>query len=162
MTYELEELLHIRKHREDSALNNLMRDKKEFEKTLHHRKEIARQLFAYSKWRKTEEQRLFEELTRRRRNICEIENYNQSIDRLKEKQYSLVNQLTQAQHKLSQIEADLKESKKQYARCCRKKRKLEEHKKIWAEENRKKNDRLAEKELEDLNLIAAGALSNLQ
>lgn len=162
MTYDLEELLNIRNHREEAALNRLLCDKEEFEKALQQRKEIARQLVAYSKWRKTEEQRLFEELTLRQRNICEIENYNQSIDHLKEKQHSLINQLTQAQHKISQIEANLKESKKQYARCCRKKRKLEEHKKIWIEENRRKNDRLAEKELEELNLIDSGALSNLQ
>ena len=131
MTYSLEELLTIRRHRELAALNHMLKIQKELKQTKQLRQKKTEQMSEYKNWRKSEEQRLFNELIQQPRNWYDIEKFNQYIKVLREKQNLLVEDLKQTEKAILQEKAKLEESQKEYAQRYRSKQKLQEHKNCW-------------------------------
>ena len=151
MTYILEELLNIRHHREQAALNLVLRAKREVREARLLAEKRDKELSGYIEWRQREEQRLFEKVRRRSRKIHHLRYFNQCIEHMREKQTLLAELLRKAEQAVLLAEKNLEEAKKRYARLYREKRKLEEHKASWVQEERLRDEVLAENELDEFN-----------
>ena len=152
MAYPLKALLKIRRHREQTALNQLQQANQVVLEARLLKKKRKEQLSAYIQWRKDEEQRLFEKLRQRLRKRHQVQSFIQQIEHLHEKQNSLVALLKQAEQSLGEAEKKLNVARMQYAQSYREKLKIEEHRQICKREAFLRAERRAEDELDEYNV----------
>jgi hypothetical protein len=151
MNYILEDLLAIRKHREQTALNKMLLAKEKEEKIRKLKQKKAAQLFEYKIWRKNEEKQLFKELTRQNRSCFDIESFNRLVDYMRQKQTALADELKQTEQMVVKAQKKLEETQQKYIRLYRAKQKLEEHKSIWLKGKKIVEERRADEELDEFN-----------
>ena len=151
MTYLLEELLTIRKHREKIALGHILKAQKEVDKAKSKRAESISELISFTKWRGKEEKRLIEELMRQPVNIYELENFNQHMEFFRAKQFSLVDNLKKREQEISEAKEKVKEAQRHYASLNRAKQKLQEHKESWMQVQYFEDERRQDNEQDEFN-----------
>lgn len=127
MSYVLNDIINIQRHRVKAALNLILQSKKNVDHAKITREKVAKDLYDYIKWCKNEEDRLFLEMINMYKRINHLDYYNQCIDSFKEKEKSLMDRLKKESENVFQAENELKKAKVCYAKCYRKKLKLEEH-----------------------------------
>lgn len=153
MTYVLENILNIRKHREQFAMNRLFQARKEVNEARNLKERNAKQLLDYSAWRKDEELRLFEEIKRKYNKIHRLNYFNQCIEFMREKQNQLVESLEKSNQLVLQKESNLEKARGIYSQSCRERKKLEEHRDICLQAKELRDERLAEEEIDETNTI---------
>lgn len=151
MTYLLEEVLTIRKHRDKVALTHVLTVRNEVDHAKSKRAKSISELISFTKWRQKEEEQLIEKLMRQTIKVCDLENFYQYIEFLREKQSSLLEDVKKRTQEVSKAKEKLKEAQKNYVIFNRAKQKLEEHKNIWSQEEYLQNEHLEENEQDEFN-----------
>ncbi|WP_419658338.1 type III secretion system protein, YscO family [Desulfosarcina variabilis str. Montpellier] len=158
MTYILEDLLRIRKRREQSALNSIIQARKSLVEAKDAAKKKADQLSNFIQWRKNEEDRLFDEIQRKYNTIYQLIYYNQCVDSLRKEQNKLTDQLNQAKQNVVQADEAVKKSYEDYQLCHREKRKLEEHKEQWLMNKMTFDQHSEENKIDEINSMRFNAM----
>lgn len=153
MTYSFEKILTIRKNKEDNARNLLMKRKAALEDAKRKKKKKQAKLVSFTKWRVTEEVRLFDQLKGRQLEMADLDQYTLHTIHFRRKQYILEKQLEKATQDILDAEKKLVAAKNNYLTAQHEMKKFEEHKKLWVEEQRILNERLAEKEMEEFAVV---------
>ena len=153
MNYILEDLMIIREHREKYALNRMLQARKSLREAKDTAQKKAKDLSDFTKWRKKEENRLFEAIKRKYKKIIHLNQYNQSLDALVLEQEKLVEQLDQAEQQVKQAREEDRKAYEQYMLRHREKRKLEEHRENWLQNQKTIDQRNQENEIGELNTM---------
>lgn len=150
MTYVLEDILSVRRLRENKALNTMVQRKTDLECAMANKAQKEKELHDYRQWRVEEEQRLFADLQQQSGNIQDILLFVDTTNGLRESQANRAQQVVKAGEQINAAEKKLESARQNYALAHRKKAKIEEHKTIWTEAYHKEQEMAAEIEMEDV------------
>jgi Type III secretion protein YscO len=149
MTYILENLLSIRTHRENKALNHMMNSKAALQHAEDLKRRRIQELCEYRRWRRLEEKRLFDELKHQPASVQDMLCFNDIVNSLRSDQALKMQAVDDSAQQVVKAENELESARKHYASAYRNKQKIEEHKRIWMEDYRLWIEKEAEKEMEE-------------
>jgi hypothetical protein len=153
MNYIFEDLMKIRKHREQYALNRILQARKRLREAKDEAQKRAKELSDFIRWRKYEENRLFDAIKRKYKKIIHLNQYNQCVDALVQEQDKLIEQLYQAEQQVKLAAEEDKKAYEQYILRHREKIKLEEHRKNWILKQTTIDQRHEENEVGELSTM---------
>ena len=151
MPYILKDLLTVRIHRENKALNQVERAKAALHQAEALKVRKEEELAAFRQWRVKEEQRLTTALVNQTAKVRDLMQFTDAINGLRAEQAAKTRAVHDAAQQIVQAQADLATAQKEYAMAYRKKAKIESHKEIWMEAYHLKLAQEAEKELEEFS-----------
>lgn len=149
--YYLEDLLKVRKFREEIAGNEALVKKTKLEEAVALVKKKKKELVEYRKWRIETEQKLFDDIKGKLINLKELDDIKIKIGLMREKEALLEQEIMEARKKRNSAQKKLEEAQEAYRTAIRETEKIEEHKKMWLEELTKEEEELQDKELEDFH-----------
>jgi type III secretion protein O len=158
MAYILEDLLRVRKFREDAAAAELTRCRKlvaEAEEQVELRK---RELQEYVQWRLKREEEMYREVMQKPIHLNDLEDLKVSIQILRDDELKYEERIITAEKQLNEARQELEQAQAAYRQAVKDREKLEEHKEMWLEEEQKLQEAQAEKEIEDIP-FKSGALT---
>ena len=152
--YPLQDLLRVRKFREDAAAQELTkaREKVKQAKVLVAQRET--ELTDYVKWRIAEEKRRYDEILKQSVQVKDLDSLKQEVQLLREKEFVYQDRIREAKDELKQAEKALEEATARYRQADKDVQKIEEHHEMWAQDMAKKDEMREEKELEDFRVRA--------
>lgn len=150
MNYILEDLLSVRRLRENKALNAMVQRKADVERAIANKAQKEKELRDYRQWRLEEERRLFDDLQQQAGSVQDILLFVDTTNGLREDQANRAQQVVKAGEQISAAQKNLESARHSYAQAHRKKAKIEEHKTIWTEAYHKEQEMAAEIEMEDV------------
>ena len=149
MKYELQDLLNVRKIREDNAAAEVTLRRQlvaEAEQNVVRRKQ---ELQDYIQWRIQREQELYDSVMQQEVHLNDLEELKLDVQILRDKEHAYKEKIIEAEKQLKDAQDNLETAKQKYTEAVRNREKLDEHKKIWTEEAEKEQEFEAEKEMED-------------
>lgn len=152
MKYPLEDLLRVRRFREDERANELTRRRKavaEAEEQLERRKQELRD---YVDWRIRREKELYDEVLRQEIAVKQLDDLKLNIQILRENELAYQERIKQVEKDLEETRQALAAAQAAYQKAVRDSNKIEEHKAWWAQEAAKEAEAYQEKELEDFRV----------
>jgi hypothetical protein len=155
MKYPLEELLNVRRHREETAQVEVTRRRRHLESAEETVRRKEKELEEYIAWRTEREEQLYREIIDQQIQIRALDDLKLKISLLREKQVIYEDHVTEAKRNLQEAEATLTEAQDQYRTSVKESEKIDEHKELWAQEERKRCEAEAEKEMEDFRVRRA-------
>ena len=156
MRYALEDLLKLRGFKFQAASDELKKHRAVFEEALQTEMRKKKALTTYRAWRVKEENTLFSGFRNKRINIKKLDDFKLNIQFLREKEIDLKRKLSEAADARQEAAEALEEARRAYFAALREKQKIEEHKKAWAEAERKETERLEDKEMEEFRMTRTG------
>lgn len=156
MAYVLEDILSVRRLRENKALNAMVQRKADLERAITCKAQKEQALSDYRQWRLEEEQRMFTDLQQQAGNIHDILLFVDTTNGLREGQADRAKQVVEAGEQITAAQKELDAARQGYAQAHRKKAKIEEHKTIWMEAYQQEQEAAAEIEMEDVVQASTG------
>lgn len=153
MTYILEKILTVREHRENKRLNHMMNCKEQVRKAIIRQRQKEKELYDYRRWRLMEEGRQFDNLKQKAANVNDLMYFTDTLHTLRREQAAKAAMVQDASNQVDTAQNTLQEARRHYARACRKKTKIKEHKEIWMEDYRRNEQRNGENEAEEIAQI---------
>ena len=150
--YPLEDLLRVRKFREDAAANQLTHCRRAVEAAVRLVEERKRALKEYTEWRIQREAELYQEVLKQEVQLRALDDLKLKILELREREFAYQKQIHDAEQELQKAKAALEQAHRDYQEALRNTEKIDEHKGIWTEEMQKLIEELEEKELEDFHV----------
>jgi type III secretion protein O len=147
--YPLGSLLTVREFREQAASNEVNACKarvREAQELVEKRKQELRD---YIQWRVEEEKRLFAEIKNREIAYRGLEDHQQDIQQLRGREAQYHESIHQAEAAVEQAKKNLTAAQERHRIACQEKRKIEEHREIWKEEQKKIAALEEDKEMEE-------------
>lgn len=152
MKYPLDDLLRVRKFREDERASELTARRKavaEAEELLQRRRQ---ELKDYVAWRIRREQELYDEVLRQQIAVKQLDDLKINIQILRENELAYQDRIKQAEKDLEAARQALAAAQAAYQKAVRDSNKIEEHKQWWAQEAAQEAEAYQEKELEDFRV----------
>ncbi len=150
--YALKPLLTVREFRENLFKNELNVKKKKVEVAQNNFNKKKDEFKKYHNWRILEEKHLFDDIKNKNISPNDLEQYKQTVLKLREKEDFKKKELEEAEQKLNDALEELEDSKIRYNKALKDKRKIEIHKEIWLKEKLVEYERDEEKELEEFKV----------
>jgi type III secretion protein O len=150
MKYILEDLLKIRRLREDEKQKDLKVKKNELEDAIRLLEDKKTELANYIKWRINRENELYNAVINTKVTLTELDDLKTAIFILKEKDLILQKNILDAEQMKKQAEENLNQARIAYNKAFKETKKIVEHKKMWLTEIKKAEEKFAENEIEDL------------
>lgn len=150
MPYILEDLLRVRKFREDAAAAEMTRCRKlvaEAEELVGQRK---KELKEYVQWRLQREEEMYQEVMQKSIHLNDLEDLKTNIQILRDDELKYEERIITAEKQLGEARQRLEQARAAYRQAVKNREKLEEHKALWLEEEQKAAEAQAEKEAEDI------------
>jgi cellobiose-specific phosphotransferase system component IIA len=147
--YPLGSLLMVREFREKAAAAAVTAAKNKVEEAKELIVQRERELVEYIEWRKCEEKRLFEEIKLKEIEYTGLEDHQTDVQQLRQKEGDYRDRIEQAKAALEEAKKNLEEAKQAHANSVQEKRKIEEHKEIWLEEQKKLEAMAEDLEMEE-------------
>jgi|YelNatPaOPRAMG01_1025707.scaffolds.fasta_scaffold01323_8 type III secretion protein O len=151
MKYVLEDLLRIRLLREEKAERELLIRRQELDKARKLLLEREEELAHYRQWRPPEEERLFKNIQNRIVKSEDIENLRLQIALLRGKEIALEGAVEEAKKQLREAQWLFDEATNSYREALQGRQKIEEHRKVWRLEEKRKDEAMSDKELEEFS-----------
>lgn len=152
MRYPLEDLLRVRKFREDERAQELTRKRGEVEDAVQLVAKRKQELVDYTAWRINREKELYDEVMMREIEVKDLDALKLNIQILRENELAYAERIKEAEKALEAARQALAAAQAAYMKAVRDKGKIEEHKGWWAQEEAKEAEANAEKELEDFRV----------
>lgn len=153
--YALQELVKVRQHREEQASEALLRAQRALADARQALAAAEKTLADYIQWRIAEERKMLDGLMRRVLRLGEISDVRQEIALLRDREFELMDTVRKAEAAVTKAEQLVAEARARQAQAVRDLEKLLEHRTLWAEEERREQEKMEERELEDLSRQAA-------
>lgn len=146
----LEDLLRIKRRREDDAIAAAAEARRSLERSEAARDAKERELEEYRRWHAEEKVRLYEQVHGRSVTRARLESYREEIGLLSQRELSLEEELAQAHEEAGAREAALREAKRRRMDAHREVVKFEEYQRTLDEEAARAAERKEETEAEDV------------
>ena len=146
----LEDLLRIKRRREDDAIAAAAEARRALERAEATRDAKERELEEYRRWHAEEKVRLYEQVHGRSVTRARLESYREEIGLLSQRELSLEEELAQAHEEAAAREAALREAKRRRMDAHREVVKFEEYQRTLDEEAARAAERKEETEAEDV------------
>lgn len=148
-TYPLQALLSVRHYREDAARNALRVAERLLVQA---REDVARcqeELERFQRWRPEEEERRYALIWGKRLSPDELADFRASLAALAEAEAQRVQAVTEARQALARQEQAVDHARQAVAHARREAAKIESHRDIWQESDKKERERQEDLELEE-------------
>ncbi len=144
-----EQLLRVKKHRESTAANEVVRCRRHLEQCAHALEQARRTVGDYTEWRRQREGELFESFREQLVQLNELENFNMHIGLLREREAELHNEVLEATKVVQDAGAALSYSQQQHIAAVRAKEKFQMFIDIQRQLEHQEQERREELELEE-------------
>ena len=151
-TYPLEDLLRVRKFREEAAASEVTKCRIAVEQAAQLLVDRQQALKEYIEWRIGREKELYEEILRQEIQLRKLDDLKLEIQQLRDRESVYEDQIHEAEKGLQQAQEALEGARAAYHEAYKNVEKIDEHKEIWAQEERKLSEEFEEKELEDFHV----------
>lgn len=160
--YVLEDLLQVRRLREEAAARQVAQRKANIERLSGRVTQLQTDLAEYRNWKAAREEELFAEVKKRAIHRKDLDKFHSRVQKLREKEREYEANIVDAENQLRAEQEALVEDRAQYLAAHRNRDKLDEHKRGWLANARKLVEIAEEKEVEDfrnrqLDLLESGA-----
>lgn len=155
--YILEDLLNVRRLREDDATRRLTQCQQAVEDAQRDLEQRQQQLADYKTWRIRRENELFGEIIDRTVHTRDLEDLRFRLQKLRDDEGDYEAREIEAQKQLHTAQEDLELARDQYHEAWRERDKLDQHKVTWLQEQRRQQEIYEEKETEDFKCRAGFA-----
>jgi len=152
MRYPLEDLLEIRRVRQDRAQNEVVRKRHETDRANRKVEDRKREAADYRRWRLRKEDELYEEIRGKIVPLGELDDLKETVSGLRRREAALEKAVEEALEELEAAREELEKARERYREAVREARKIDEHKASWMEEALKERREAQEKEMEDFQL----------
>ncbi|MGC8720802.1 MAG: type III secretion system stalk subunit SctO, partial [Thermodesulforhabdaceae bacterium] len=149
MHYALEDLLRIRRIREDRAEREVTSRRAAVDAATQFVARCQENLKAYRQWRLKEEDRLFNEIMERLVHLSDVEELRIQIADLRNEELVKEREVEEARKKLLEAQQRLQEARALHRKSVQARQKIEEHRKIWAVEAKRLEEQISDKEMEE-------------
>ncbi|MBG0775373.1 MAG: YscO family type III secretion system apparatus protein [Desulfovibrionaceae bacterium] len=156
--YALKDLLRVRNFRETTAANEVAACRRRLEEAERAIAARTRELAEYHGWRVNREGELFDGITGRMVHLNDLDDLKQKIALLREREAEHEQRVLDAESERDKRQGEVATAQERHRTAARDKAKIEEHRKIWLEEERKAAEFAADKELEDFRAPDRDAL----
>lgn len=150
--YALADLLRVREFRENAASREVAAARHRLEAAKNLVQQRIRELDEYRVWRVKEEEARFERIRNKKVRMQALDDLKQEILALRSRELLFEKAITDAKMEEQKTAEQLQEARTAYRRATGEKRKIEEHRAIWVEEQQKEEQRLQDKEMEDFRV----------
>ena len=147
--YVLQDLLNIRKNREDQAATEWARQKERVSIAVHALERQRRELEDYKVQRAKREEELFNKVLKQLVRSRELEDLRFRVNALRDKENDYLARVIEAQEKVKSEQAKLEEDYQRYREMYRQREKLDEHKVLWKQQRAGDQEFAEERENED-------------
>ena len=148
-SYPLEALLYVRTFREEAAKRQVSHAQLAVKLAKEKVDELEAQLQAWRTWRDEETERRYQELLGKPTVIEKINRFNTELGLMAQDELLKVAAIDQAKNEVAKSEAQLLAAKQAVSKARKETAKIETHKAIWTEEDKKEAERAEELEFED-------------
>ena len=152
MKYPLQDLLRVRLFREDAAQSEVTAARRRVEDARELIVRREQELADYIRQRKRREEELYDEVFRQEVQVRDLDDLKMNIQILRDRQSGYEDAVEQARSELIEAEKALAEAIAAHALTVKDRQKIDEHKSVWAQEEAKRCEAEAEKELEDFRV----------
>ena len=149
MKYVLEDLLRVRRLREDTAASALARQRRRADEAERHVAQCKKELIEYVQWRIGREEAIYQEIMQQMIHRRDLDDLKSQIQVLRSNELPYKEKVLEAEKALAEVRKALEQAHAAHRLAMKKREKLDEHKKIWMEQAAKEEEYSAEKELED-------------
>ncbi len=147
--YPLASLLSARQFREDEAAREVAAARRKVEEAKEAAETAETTWHDYQKWRPGEEVRLFEEIRGKEMPLSGLDSHRDDIQALRSRELRLEELFHEAEEAVRTAEKAAEEAKERHTETVKDRRKIEEHKKVWLNEEAKRQEAAEEAELEE-------------
>jgi len=148
--YPLKDILRIRVIRENKAAENLVKAKLELEKAIKKVKQKQKELENYRIWRVKEEERMFNDIIKKKLKKEDLDELKFEIGKLRQKELDHEKAVEDAKKEKEQAAREVEEARTLYQGAVVEHEKIKEHKNNWLEEWKRMEENILEKEIEEL------------
>ncbi|MBI1247960.1 hypothetical protein GC197_08990 [bacterium] len=152
MKYPLQDLLRVRNFREENAANALTVKRRELEQAEQLVAQRKKELEDYIQWRINRESEMYQEVMKKSIHLQALDDLKQDIQILRDKQNIYEDQITKAEKALQEAQQALEQARVHHLQAVKDRKKIDEHKELWAQEVAKISESNQEKELEDFRV----------
>ncbi len=149
----LEELLTVKRRREDDAIAALAQARQALERQQSLMEAKRRELEEYKVWRQQEAERLFEAVRKQEVSRAKLERYRQEVALLQQREVQLGEELIAAEREVDAAKSNVATAERQRMDAHRDVVKFEEYQKQLLEEEAAEASRREEAELEDVTAV---------
>lgn len=149
MKYPLEDLMRVRRFREDEAATAVTKQRAQVEAAKRAIKARRREMEEYTQWRIRREQELYDEIMRQPIRMKELDGVKVQVQAMKSKEAEHREAVLQAEKHKEEQDQLLVQRKHEWTEAVRQCEKLVEHKDMWQVETDKEAERQQETEMED-------------
>jgi type III secretion protein O len=144
-------MVRVRRHREEKASEGVAKARRVLDEARRLREKAQKALVEYAAWRVQEERRKLDGLMRRMLRLGELSDVRLEITALREREFTLVDAVKQAEAAVTAAEAALDEARRRHAEAVRELEKLIEHRSLWQTEVSREQQRIEDLELEEFS-----------
>jgi len=149
MRYPLKPLLDVRILREENASAELTAAKRRVTEALQAVEDRKRELVEYVEWRKVEEVRLFDEIKNHEVDSQGLEDHRTMVRNLRTKDAEYEKRVSEAEQDVVKARKAVEKSEKAYRLAVKEKQKIEAHRDLWTEDERKREALAEDAEMEE-------------
>ena len=151
MRYVLEDLVRIRRLREDRAQREVVKRRHDVEKAFQLLVERKQQLSDYTGWRLEKEELLYGRVRNKVISLKDLDDLRAEVSFMRDQEAALAKAVQDAEAELRTAREGLERAKADYHLAVKESRKIDEHKTLWVAETNKEEEQAAEKEMEDFH-----------
>lgn len=154
MKYPLEDLLRVRRFREDEAQSQLTAARGQLEAAEAALDQAEQALAEYIQRRERREAELYDEIMLQEVSMKDLDDLKAAIATLREQQSGYEERVRQAHQDVAAATNALEAARQAYTEAVKNRRKIDEHKGLWTQQEHKRSEAEAEKEMEDFRVRA--------
>lgn len=148
--YALQDLLRVRKFREDRAASEVGAAKRAQEECAAVEERKRKESAEYKTWREKRENVLYDGVLGREVRVGELENLKTDVLALREKELLMEQAVLEAQAAERKASETLKQARREHSIKVKDRRKIEEHRKAWIAAEHLVEERAADAEMEEV------------
>lgn len=151
-SYPLKDLHRVRKFREDTAAAEMSKRRLACEAAADELQRCKKALEEYQRYRISREQALYQEICGQAIQRKVLDQLQQSVQILREKDLQLKQEIQDAESRLEQARNELQVAREKHQQARKDREKIDEHWSVWAQQKAKESEANAEKETEDFRV----------
>lgn len=144
-----DDLLRIKQHREQTAANEVLRQKRRLEESAKSVEQARQDAAEYHDYRLQREISLFDEIKNRTVLLRDLENMKLRVALLREKEADMEARILEAEKQLTQVKQDLEQARQQHMEAVREQEKFKQFMEVQWENKRREEAIREEQELEE-------------
>ena len=146
----LDDLLKVKKLREDDAISELARAESDLERKVAAHESKQRERSDYDTWRIAEEEHLYRDIQGKEVSVDDLEELRERIASLRQRGLQLEEEVERAAHEVERARNTVAEARRARVVAYKEVTKFDEYNRILVDERRRDLERREEAELEDL------------